>query len=110
MYCGLDAVALERWDLHEIDHLVPKSVGGTDEPLNLVVACHGCNARKKDYDPTLGGTDPLTDESRTRLIDRARTVIEEQRAKWNPDFLQILREAGRRLGRGEPGRAGESKE
>lgn len=34
-----------------IDHVVPKSRGGSDEPANLVVACRSCNARKGDRTP-----------------------------------------------------------
>ena len=34
-YCGLTAMATE---LH-VDHVVPASKGGTDDPVNLVAAC-----------------------------------------------------------------------
>ena len=30
-----------------IDHVIPKSKGGTDAPDNLVVACHSCNLYKR---------------------------------------------------------------
>ena len=30
------------------DHLIPKSRGGTDDPSNLVAACHACNSGKRD--------------------------------------------------------------
>ncbi len=40
-YCGA------RRDL-SIDHTVPWSRGGTDDPANLVCACLPCNRRKKD--------------------------------------------------------------
>lgn len=29
-----------------VDHLTPRSRGGTDDKSNLVMACHSCNARK----------------------------------------------------------------
>ena len=32
--------------LHDIDHIVPKSRGGTDHPDNLQLLCRRCNARK----------------------------------------------------------------
>lgn len=37
-YCGEPA--------ETIDHVIPKSRGGTDEPGNLVPACRRCNASK----------------------------------------------------------------
>jgi len=37
-YCGADATG--------VDHLIPKSKGGTDEPENLVAACSKCNQHK----------------------------------------------------------------
>lgn len=30
----------------EIDHAIPVSRGGTDQPNNLTWACHDCNTRK----------------------------------------------------------------
>lgn len=34
-----------------IDHLLPVSRGGTDDPSNLVLACKGCNRSKSDRTP-----------------------------------------------------------
>lgn len=31
-----------------VDHVVPKSRGGTDHPSNLAVLCRGCNSRKRN--------------------------------------------------------------
>ena len=47
-YCGADN------DL-TIDHLVPRSLGGGDEPENLAVACRSCNARKGARTPEQAG-------------------------------------------------------
>lgn len=41
-YCGTDDA---KW---AIDHVVPLSRGGTNEPDNLVVACFACNSSKND--------------------------------------------------------------
>jgi hypothetical protein len=38
VYCGEPADVL--------DHVVPRSRGGTDDPENLVAACNGCNGDK----------------------------------------------------------------
>lgn len=34
-----------------IDHLLPVSRGGTDDPRNLVLACSGCNRSKGNRTP-----------------------------------------------------------
>ena len=41
VYCG-DSKA-ERY---ELDHVIPRSLGGSDRVSNLVVSCHDCNAAK----------------------------------------------------------------
>ncbi len=40
-YCGN-----ARAERYELDHVVPRSLGGSDRVSNLVVACHDCNAAK----------------------------------------------------------------
>lgn len=44
-YCGREAG--EGVELR-VDHVDPKSNGGSNEPSNLVTACHECNAGKSD--------------------------------------------------------------
>jgi hypothetical protein len=44
VYCGATAQASQ---LH-IDHVVPRSKGGEDDPSNYVVACVACNLGKSD--------------------------------------------------------------
>jgi hypothetical protein len=46
-FCGLDMKGLDA-RLITIDHIVPRSRKGTDEPKNLVTACLRCNCVKKD--------------------------------------------------------------
>lgn len=66
-YCGVTAVASP---LH-IDHVIPKSKGGTDDAANLVTACRDCN---------LGKSATPLDESRIPSVtaddlrDQAETV------------------------------------
>lgn len=43
-YCGARPGA----ELLEVDHLVPRSRGGSDHECNLVTACKTCNRRKSD--------------------------------------------------------------
>lgn len=39
-YCGRDAT--------EVDHIVPRAAGGTDDDANLIAACKTCNGTKQD--------------------------------------------------------------
>jgi len=36
----------------EVDHIVPRNKGGTDDPSNLQALCYRCNAQKRDRDAT----------------------------------------------------------
>lgn len=104
-YCGLDAAALGRWDLFDPDHLIPGAKGGPYTLLNLVTACMGCNKLKAGYDPSgpcACCADPLTEESRLRLIRRSKDHIDAKRARWEADFQAMLREAHAALMREHP--------
>ena len=55
-YCGL---AEEHVYIpHHIDHIRPKQHGGDDSPLNLALACQGCNLKKGS---NLAGIDPASE-------------------------------------------------
>lgn len=41
-YCGAKAPFVQL----EVDHVIPRHHGGTDEPWNLTAACQGCNRSK----------------------------------------------------------------
>ena len=43
-YCG---VALSA-DTATLEHIVPRSIGGTHSPYNVVLACGPCNAKRAD--------------------------------------------------------------
>lgn len=43
-YCGIRPGS----ELLEVDHLVPRACGGTDNAENLVTSCKTCNGRKSD--------------------------------------------------------------
>jgi 5-methylcytosine-specific restriction endonuclease McrA len=45
VYCGLSASEGAR--LH-VDHVKPRSQGGTNEPSNLATSCKPCNEGKSD--------------------------------------------------------------
>jgi len=43
-YCGVDLLqTYSTFSSATVDHLIARSVGGNDEPTNLVLACPGCN-------------------------------------------------------------------
>ena len=44
-YCHQEATSTNRW---EIDHIRPRSRGGSDRPANLALSCHTCNQAKGD--------------------------------------------------------------
>jgi 5-methylcytosine-specific restriction endonuclease McrA len=57
-YCGAQSVPLE------LDHVVPRSQGGSNRTSNLVVACHACNQHK--------GNQPLEEYLKHRPTDFRR--------------------------------------
>jgi 5-methylcytosine-specific restriction endonuclease McrA len=89
-YCRLDGTTQGAWWIFTDDHIVPIELGGTDIPLNLALACSGCNSTKKHFDPTEGGRDPLTPESRGRLIEKARQYVARMRARQSEDFRRLV--------------------
>lgn len=74
-YCGWHArTSSERVKL-TIDHVMPKSRGGSNiEPLNLVSACGPCNRRKRDRTP---------EEARMRLLFQPREPSWAERIRWS---------------------------
>lgn len=69
-YCGRKAPDV----VLVIDHVVPFSAGGTDEPSNLVTACEECNSGKSSRHS--GGIVEPRDELYTSAVDRARAAME----------------------------------
>jgi diadenosine tetraphosphate (Ap4A) HIT family hydrolase len=49
--CDLCGVSADVRAL-EVDHIVPRNRGGTDDPDNLQALCYSCNAMKRDRDAT----------------------------------------------------------
>jgi 5-methylcytosine-specific restriction endonuclease McrA len=74
-YCGWRArTTTERIKL-TIDHVMPKSRGGSNvEPLNLVSACGPCNRLKRDRTP---------EEARMRLLFPPREPSWSERVRWS---------------------------
>jgi len=49
--CELCGISAERKAL-EVDHIIPRNKGGSDDPSNLQALCYSCNAMKRDTDST----------------------------------------------------------
>ncbi len=50
-HCELCGVSADVRAL-EVDHIVPRTLGGTDDPSNLQALCYSCNSMKRDRDET----------------------------------------------------------
>lgn len=44
VYCGFNGKAFNHWRQLSVDHIRPKSAGGSDSAENLVTACNFCNS------------------------------------------------------------------
>lgn len=64
-YCGATHIPLE------VEHLIPKSRGGSDRLSNLVLACHDCNQRKGNQTAAEFGFPQLQAQARRPLKDAA---------------------------------------
>jgi len=50
-HCELCGISADVRAL-EVDHIVPRNVGGSDDPSNLQALCYSCNSMKRDRDET----------------------------------------------------------
>jgi hypothetical protein len=82
-YCGRKSPEV----ILQIEHVVPKSNGGLDDPMNLVAACFDCNSGKSDR--------PLSDDSvlekrraQTELLEDKRQQI-EMIAEWQLELSYL---------------------
>jgi|SRR5579863_6480476 len=71
-------------DAFSVEHITPRSKGGTDVESNLALACQGCNNRK--FVSTIA-TDPLTGRSVPLYNPRQHRWGEH--FAWSVDFLTI---------------------
>jgi 5-methylcytosine-specific restriction endonuclease McrA len=62
-YCGQKDVPLE------IEHIIPKSRGGTDRVDNLAIACHDCNQRKSSQTAKEFGYPDIHKQAKETLKD-----------------------------------------
>ncbi len=108
-YCG------GRETAFELDHVVPKSRGGSDRASNLVLSCHECNAAKGDKTAAEWGYPEVEARAKAPLrdaaaVNAARYALGEAlgvqglpigtwsggRTRWNRDRFGIVRWGSRR--------------
>jgi RRXRR protein/HNH endonuclease len=92
VYCGKRNVPFE------IDHMVPKSRGGSDRISNLVLACHDCNQAK--------GNRTAAEFGRAEVERQAKESLKDAAAVNATRFalVEALRELGLPLGAWSGGR------
>lgn len=79
-YCGEKNGVAEL----TLDHILPRSRGGDNSPVNIVTACIGCNNRKSNRTPEEARMPLLTSQSTLR-VKLERVVLchyAEARAEW----------------------------
>jgi len=79
-YCGEKKAASEL----TLDHILPRSRGGDNSPVNIVTACVACNNRKGSRTPAEARMPLLTSQSALR-VKLERVVLchyAEARAEW----------------------------
>jgi len=79
-YCGDKKTAAEL----TLDHILPRSRGGDNSPVNIVTACLQCNNRKRDRTPAEARMPLLTSQTALR-VKLERVVLchyAEARAEW----------------------------
>lgn len=75
-YCGTDLHAAEPFNV-TLDHLLPRTNGGGNEPINLVTACRACNCSRQDkpwIEYATGGARDRIEQRRTTDITAYRTL------------------------------------
>src|SRR5438132_4466111 len=71
-----------------LDHIIPRSQGGSDDPENLAAACIPCNQRKGNRTPDVARMPLLATPSALRYgLDRAMLA---HYAEARPDWLAYL--------------------
>lgn len=94
-YCGATAPDAPL----TVDHVVPVTLGGTDDPSNLVAACKDCNAGKTSTTPDAPLVNQVSDDAirwaraMTEAIRLRREAAAPRRAiyEWFADEWERLR-------------------
>lgn len=89
--CGYCGKKFDSKDL-TLDHITPKSKGGSGIPENLVTACKPCNNRKADRTPDEANMPLITTIHETQDIGLDMVMLcsyIESRPEWRPYLFQF---------------------
>jgi hypothetical protein len=81
----------------EVDHITPVSHGGTNDTLNLITACWGCNSGKSSVPlrEAITSEDPhekaIEMLERQRQLDEYNRVLAEQRERTDAEVWELWR-------------------
>lgn len=70
-YCGRDLKDAEPQEIN-LDHLLPRSAGGSNEATNLITSCKSCNCSRQDkpwIDYATGGARDRIEQLRNRPLN-----------------------------------------
>ena len=88
VYCGFDGRGFDAWMQLTVDHLRPRNSGGTDEPDNLVAACHACNSVTSRMGfPATATRETILEQKRARVRERRAVFYEHWLKTVAPRFL-----------------------
>lgn len=81
-YCGRDLRQADATELN-LDHLLPRVAGGSNEPTNLVTACKSCNSSRGArpwVDYATGGARDRIEQLRHQPLNvpLAKAIIEDR--------------------------------
>lgn len=71
-----------------IDHVKPVSLGGTDEPANLVACCRDCNAGKASSSPDADLVDDVAEDA-IRWSKAMQTAIRERSVERDDEMERL---------------------
>jgi 5-methylcytosine-specific restriction endonuclease McrA len=77
-YCGT------RGGPMTVDHIIPRTMGGTDRWSNLVCACMKCNNRKGDRTPRQAGMTLLRRPRRPNHVTYMQLLVSPRDRAWKP--------------------------
>lgn len=83
-YCGETAPTVKL----TVDHVIPKALGGPDDPSNLVTACQPCNAGKSSV-PADAPTVAQVSDDAVRLAEALRLVMETREVEHEGLMMMV---------------------